>query len=252
MRIKLSMIAGLALLAVAGLVALPSAAVAQDWNWGVTPYVWLPGAGLDIKVNDSTLVSGRASLSDLADDVDFVAQLHLEGQKDAFGMLFDVNYVNMGGHQTRPPFDVRTDLKLTIIEGAGVWNPSGNAEGFGIIFGARVFNIAQKLDLTAPAGFHENYGTSPTLLDGMIGFRYLASFGERASFNVRGDYSAGGTESSMNGLVGFGYAFDDAKKYTLLAGYRYMDIQFKEKDQNAEVESELTLDGPYVGFRFGF
>ena len=53
MRIKLSMISGLALLAVVGLVALPSAAVAQNWDWGVTPYVWLPGAGLDIKVNDS-------------------------------------------------------------------------------------------------------------------------------------------------------------------------------------------------------
>ena len=103
-----------------------------------------------------------------------------------------------------------------------------------------------------PIQVTNNYGTSPTLLDGMLGFRYLRSIGDRASFNLRGDYSAGGTESSMNGLIGFGYAFDDAKKYTLLAGYRYMDIQFKEKDQNAEVESELTLDGPYVGFRFGF
>lgn len=252
MRIKLSFTAGVALLAVVGLGALPSATVAQDWNWGVTPYIWTPGAGLDVKVNDTELISGRASLSDLVDNVDFVSSLQLEGRKDTWGMIFGVDYMNMGGHQTRPPFDVRTDLKLTIIEGAGVWTPSGKTEGFGILFGARVYNIAQKLDITAPVSFHQNYGTSPTLLDGMLGFRYIGAIGERGSFNIRGDYSGGGTESTLNGLLGFGYAFDDAKKYTILAGYRYMDVQFKEKDQNAEVESELTLDGPYVGFRFGF
>ena len=56
----------------------------------------------------------------------------------------------------------------------------------------------------------------------------------------------------MNGVVGFGYAFDDADKYTLLAGYKYMDTRFDENNGSANVKSELTLDGFYAAFRFGF
>lgn len=245
----------LALLAFILVAALPATSLAQEWSWGVTPYIWAPGAGLDVDVRDVNLISGRASLKDLADNVDFISSLQVEAHKENFGFLLGVDYMNLGGHKERAPFDVRVDLKQTFVEGAGVWTPGGGDGGFGILFGARVLDIAQKLDLAGPVSAgpaNRHYSTSPTLLDGMLGFRYLASIGERGSFNVRGDYSAGGTESTLNGVAGFGYAFGDAGRYTLLAGYRYMDIQFKEKDRNAEVESELTLDGPYFGFRFAF
>lgn len=258
MKNSLKVLAGLALLAIVGFVALPSPVAAQDWNWGVTPYIWLPGAQLDITVKDDVELGGRTSFNDLADNVKLAAMLHLEGQKDTFGLLFDVGYFDLGSKNSLGSVagiggvSLHTDMKTTIIEGAGVWAPGGKFEGFGLIYGARVWNIQETLDVRAGGTIHGHYTTSPTLLDGMVGFRYLARFGERASFNLRGDYSAGGTDYTMNGVVGFGYAFDDADKYTLLAGYKYMDTRFDENNGSANVKSELTLDGFYAAMRFGF
>lgn len=254
----------MALLAVAALLALPSTAAAEDWQWGVTPYTWMPGVGLESKVNDTQVFNSRVSLNDLIDNTDFLAAIHLEGQRGTFGMLFDVSYFNLGSSRNLGRVDgvsggdvfARTDLKETFVEVAGVWAPGGKFEGFGLIYGARIIDYQQRTDLSYPLNsggtVSRTYRLSPTLLDAMVGFRYLARIGQRGSFNLRGDIAGIGTESTYNGLAGFGYAFDDAGKYTLLAGYRYMNMHLKEKDKNAEVETSMAMDGAYLAFRFGF
>ena len=201
MKISLRTIGILAALAVAGLVMMPTPVAAQDWNWGVTPYVWLAGAQLDITVKDDVELGGRTAFKDLADNVKLAAMIHLEGQRDTFGLLFDVGYFDIGNKTTVGSIPgigdvaLHTDMKTTIIEGAGVWAPGGNFDGFGLIFGARVWNLQETLDVRGGT-LYGHYATSPTLLDGMVGFRYLARIGERGSFNLRGDYSAGGATTT--------------------------------------------------------
>jgi hypothetical protein len=251
----------LTLLAVVGFIALPSTAAAQGWQWSVTPYTWLPGIEAEVEIGDTNIIDSRVSTHDLVSDTKFLAAVHLEGQNGAWGMLFDANYMNIGNSRVVAELpggtvEFKSDLKMNFIEAAGVWAPSGEPTGFGLIFGTRIFDVAQKYDLdvhpVTGGTYNRHYSISPTLLDAMVGFRYLSTIGQRGSFNLRADYSAGGTDTTMNGLIGLGYSFDPEGKYTLMGGYRYMYIDLKEKDQNAEVQSKLTLDGPYAAFKFGF
>lgn len=261
MRNGSKMLGILTLLAVVGIIALPSTAAAQGWQWSVTPYLWLPGIEAEVEIGDQNIIDSRVSAHDLVSDTKFLSAVHLEGQNGAWGVLADLNYLNIGNNRVVAELpggtvDFNSDLKLTTLEFAGVWSPSGEPTGFGLIFGTRIFDMSQKynLDVHPVTGgtYNRHYSISPTLLDAMVGFRYLATIGQRGSFNLRADYSAGGTDTTMNGLIGLGYSFDPEGKYTLMGGYRYLYIDLKEKDNAAEVQSKLTFDGPYAAFKFAF
>jgi hypothetical protein len=81
----------------------------------------------------------------------------------------------------------------------------------------------------------------------MIGVRYSGRTSDRWSYRLRGDLSAGGTELTWNAIAGVGYTFGKTGKYTALAGYRYMDMEYKEDDARAEVETHQVLSGAIVG-----
>ena len=86
----------------------------------------------------------------------------------------------------------------------------------------------------------------------MVGARYLAAISDRWHFLLRADVSAGGTELTWNAWTGSGYAFGAGGRNALFAGYRYMEIEFKEDDERAEIESQIKMGGFIAGVKFGF
>lgn len=250
-------------LAVAGLLGGAIAAEAEGWQWSVTPYAWGASVGVDSKVRDQEWLNAQVPLKELIDDVDFMAAVHVEGQRGAFGLLFDANYLNVSGGKTLGAvpgvaanlLETSTDLKQTVVEAAGTWAPGGGADGFALIFGARAIDFAQTvaIDAAPAAGVADRtYRIDPTLFDAMGGVRFQGQIGERASYQFRADASTGDTEVTYNALAGFGYTIGASGKTTLLAGYRYFEVQLKEKDQRAEVETTMSLAGPYLALRYGF
>ena len=96
-----------------------------------------------------------------------------------------------------------------------------------------------------PRSFHP----SDTVYDGLAGVRWLKRFGRGWSTSLRADISAGGTEFTWNANTTLAYAWGENGRYAVTGGYRHMDVEFKEEDS---VESEMTLSGPALGFRFSF
>jgi hypothetical protein len=254
---------GVAALAIAGSLTFSGAAGAADWTWRFTPYLWAPSLGTDLEVNDQEISGGSdITLEDVVDQLDFVGMVHFEGQSGRHGFLVDTLYANFGDEDKRVhpggPLNgdvvVDGDLGLLLTEAAGLYNPKGDGSGWSLIYGVRVFDIDE--DIVAryelPAGTRSRtYELDSTLWDGLVGARYVGSWGERWRYNLRGDVSGGGTELAWNTMAGGGYTWADGR-HTLLAGYRYMQIELKERDQRAEVETTLTLNGPYFGYQLTF
>ena len=69
---------------------------AAEWRWSVTPYLWGAGIGADVSVNGQEVVGQRAELTDVLDGLDFVIQVHTEGQRGAHGVLLDLTYLDFG------------------------------------------------------------------------------------------------------------------------------------------------------------
>jgi hypothetical protein len=223
---------------------------------------------MELKINDKAVAWPETDIKDLLDNVKMLGMLHLEGQKGSNGFLLDGAYVALGQStdlRTIAPGSTtvggtlvaKTDTKMTLFEAAGIWVPSGRSggEGFGLIYGLRVYDITEDAAIefrpNSGSTLARTYTNDKTLYDGMLGFRYGVPLGQRGLFNLRLDFAEGGTDLTTNALAGFGYSFDDAKKYTLLGGYKYMHIETKSKFSGGDFKTITEFGGFYVAFQFG-
>ncbi|HVR98434.1 MAG TPA: hypothetical protein VMW27_17605, partial [Thermoanaerobaculia bacterium] len=227
-----------------------------------TPYLWLSEIGVDASINDHEVFEREADLADVLDDLDFSIQAHLEGQRGRHGVLLDVSYSDLGDEDKHidlaGPAEIvaKGDLEMTLLEAAAIFNPRGDGTGLTVIYGARIVDIDEEIDariVLGPASTaSRRYEASSTLLDGMLGVRHIGRLSDRWSSVLRADASAGGTELTWNAMLGLGYTFGASGRYALFAGYRYMEIEFEEEDQQAEIESQVKLGGFLTGLRIGF
>jgi len=232
-----------------------------EWKWSITPYLWAANLGVDVTLGGRQVVNEDIPVSDLVDDIDLTFQVHAEGQRGANGMLFDlfdIELSNDGKQVPLPPPSsgnvvLNTDMGLTLFEAAGIFDPKGDQRGIQILYGTRVIDNRAEIDalLTVdpnPA-VPQNYDNRDTLVDGMFGLRWVQPFGHGWSGSLRADASAGGTHFTWGATSTIAYAFGKKQQYAVLAGCRRLEIEFKEEN---EAQTDMTLDGFSVGFRFSF
>jgi hypothetical protein len=149
---------------------------------------------------------------------------------------------------------IKVDLDQILFEAGGTYRPKGGDKGLDIIFGVRVFDISQEMDITIPPpdDIQTTVEVSENLTDGFVGLRHTGSIGKKWSYGVRGDIGAGDTERALNGIVRFGYQFGQTGKYSLSLGYRYQSFELEEEDDGAKVDTDLVMSGPGVGLQIKF
>lgn len=251
-------------LAAIGALLIAPPASAGDWNWSFTPYMWLSDLGADVSINDKEIAEREVDVADLLDDTDFALMFHLEGQGGKHGFFADLLYLDQGDDDRRVPLGgpaagtlvAKTDLETTLIDAGGIYNPRGDGMGFALLYGARILDLDQEIDARVEVGplttQSKRIAASATLYDGLLGVRYVGKVADRWLFNFRADASTGGSELTWSTILGFGRSFGKDGRHALLGGYRYMEIEFDEKDARAEVETQLKLAGPYLALKIGF
>jgi hypothetical protein len=110
------------------LLAMPASLPASDWSWTTTLYGWASDVTVDATVNDRQVISGEVDFTDLIDDADFAAMIHLEGKRDKVGLFADLIVTDFGDEprlRSLGPLTVQaeSDLEMTILEARGVYNP---------------------------------------------------------------------------------------------------------------------------------
>ena len=233
---------------------------AQDREWIVVPYIWGADTSLDVRVNDDPVFGGTLDFSDLVDQLDAAFQIHVETRKGATGLFFDFTYIDASDSfqaQSGPSLPggttIATGLEMRLSEAGWFFRPSGARYGLDILLGLR--NIEQDIHviITPPAPLNgRTVNGSTSIFDGFAGVRYSAPLGEKWLLSLRGDVGAGDSDLSLNASVLLGYHFGDGDKYTLLFGYRYFAVQYKENDGAVPIDIDMTMSGPELGFAFLF
>lgn len=257
---KSDLIAITLLMACLGAVASP--AYAADWEWTLVPYVWASDIGMDVSINDRSLIGVDIGFDDVLDKTDFAAQIHFEGHRGKGGFLLDLTYLDLGASQTtpaRPPLpggtQINSDIRTTLFEAGGFYRPSGGNRGLDILLGVRVIDFDMTLDIALPSPLTgtTQVNMSETLADGFVGLRYLAPLAENWSFTVRGDVGSGDSDLSWNASAFVGYHVGKKKQNLILFGYRHLALEFKGTSSlGLRVETDLTMSGPATGFAFRF
>jgi hypothetical protein len=238
-----------------------AAAGASDWTWSVTPYIWATDIGVDVALDDRQVVDKKIAFDDLLEDVDAVAQVHVEAQRGAHGVMLDLFDVRLSDDGSRVALPVppggeavlSSETGMTILELGGLYDPRGDQQGFSLLYGTRILQQRADIDArfeTGPAtSITRTYEVKDTLYDGLLGIRYLRRFSPRWSWQTRIDASAGGTELTWSAGSTVSYTFGKNDRYSILAGYRRMVVDF---DTDDAVDVDMTLSGLFTGLRVSF
>ena len=228
-----------------------AAAPVDAWSFKITPYFWAAGLTGDVKLGPAApLTHVDASFWDILGDLKFAAMATLEARKGRYGLVADVIYLSLATSATGPLGFVNAQLKdktfMTTINAAyrvvdnGPWWLDLEA-------GARIwamnFNVGFQL---VPVGFSTSYSLSKSWIDPVIGVRAHANLGQ--GFFVQGYADVGGFGVSSQstwqvaGLLGYEYS----PKVSLLAGYRYLSVDY---NRNGFV-FDVDMSGPIFGVSF--
>ncbi|MGE0639428.1 MAG: hypothetical protein AB7G12_07135 [Thermoanaerobaculia bacterium] len=255
MNRKARFAAALAALAIAG-----ATSAAAEWRWSITPYVWATDVGIDVSVDDRQMIDETISIQELIEDLDTIAQVRFEAQNGAHGLFVDLFDVNLSDDETTVPLPsgtgeatFRPEMGMTILDLGAIYDPQGDQRGFQLLYGARVLDQRATIDaeIRRVDGGTEarEIEIHDTLVDALVGFRYIRPLGQRFTLQVKADVSTGGTELTWSAGPTFGYTFGRSDRYTAFAGYRHMVVDF---DTAEGVDAEMTLSGFVAGMRFSF
>jgi len=245
-------------------VAFPCAAQSEQpeskWSWSVTPYVWATDVGIDVSVDDQQVIDETITVQELMEDVKTIAQIRLEAQKGAHGFfvdLFDVNLTDDAttvslpsgaGSATPDP-----EIGITIPDPARNSGPKTRPPGAPPPLRHPPLNERATIDAEiVPAGgesFTRELEVDDLYADALVGFRYIRPIGERVTLQLRADVSTGGTDLTWSVGPTVGYSFGETGRYTAIAGYRHMEVDF---DTAGNVDATMTMSGFVAGLRIGF
>ena len=237
------------------LMLTPLISAADETEWLVAPYVWLS----DVTLDQSSGPGGSISASDLLDKADAVGMIRVEVARNRWGLTLDYVFLNVSASRAvtvplpPPPttINVIAELDNTIVELGGFFRPSGGDHGVDYLFGFRNINVDKTLLLTPDGGGPtERFDSDETFTDAFAGVRYLHRFNDKWDLALRGDYSFGDTEGTLNLLASVGYRFNST--FALNLGYRHLAIEFEDDSSGVSETTDIEMSGPLLGFLFRF
>jgi len=229
----------------------PALSSADGTDWLIAPYGWLPDISLDQSSDSSG--GGGISGSDLLSKVESVGMLRFEAARNRWGLTFDYISLSLADQTTLGdllPIDIDSELDLDVIELGGFYRPSGEVAGVNYLMGLRQISVDKVILATPVIGPAQRLETIADVTDVFLGARYAHRIGDRWDFNLRGDYSFGDSEGTLNLLASVGLRV--AGPFGLQLGYRHVVIEFEEDVGGAPETTEISLSGPYLGFVFRF
>lgn len=235
------------------LAAAPFAANAAPgdgtWDWMVAPYVWAASVGTDIRTSTPpSNASNDLNFDDVLEKLDGVAEVHAEGQGDAFGVLFDATYFGLADEDDHRFLRTESDLDLRLFELAAVWSPGTERfTGLETFAGVRVIDVDTTIQFIPhnPVFTGGSRHIGATFYDAMIGARYTWKLSDRWSLTLRGDGSWGDTDGTWNASLVGQYRMT---RGAWVFGYRYFDVDLEDAGNTLSV----SLDGPVIGYAFHF
>ena len=231
----------------------PLLSAADEAEWLVAPYIWLS----DVTLDQSSGVSGGISASDLLDKSDSIGMIRVEAARNRWGFTLDYLWLGVSEDATFAlpmpiaGFNLRAELDVSIVELGGFFRPSGNDSGVNYMFGVRNINVDKTLLVTPVGGGPtQRFDGDSEFTDAFAGVRYLHRFNEDWDLNLRGDYSFGDSEGTLNLLATVGYRFN--RTFALNLGYRHLAIEFEDNVDGAVETTDIEMSGPLLGFLFRF
>ena len=252
---KLS-IAIIAVLCLAGVARAQSAAPAdpattssEEWEFTVTPYVFLPRLKGTIGVIGET-AEVNASFSDIFRNLDFAAMGTFEARKRNWVVLVDGMYMSLSGQKITPSLlfsDIDVEVKEIVVTPQVGYRAVRTERGtIDLMAGVRIWHVNSHLTFQPRIRPLVDVEGSRNWVDPIVGARGTATLSPRTF--VTGEFDAGGfgVGSDFTGQVFGGVGFQLKPRVALIGGYRYLRVDYV----NEGFIYRTSLSGITLGAKF--
>lgn len=242
----------------------------QDWQFALTPYLWLPSIEGTGEFETPPDGGGRPDVGigpiDYLEHLELALMLSGEARKGDWSVRSDVVYVDFGDERafvksvTGPggvveiPVNAGTTISLDGLEwqvALGYEAISTPSVTLDVIGGFRYLDISFSLDwqFESPLNLLSQSGSvsqDVELWDAILGTRGRVTFGDGNWFvPFHLDVGAGSSTLTWQAFAGLGYTFSWGD---VLAAYRHLEYDEKKGD----LLQGVRLSGPAVGVTFRF
>lgn len=227
--------------------ASTSLAADQDaWKFDFAPlYLWA------VNVDGDSTVRGvsnplQLDFGDIFDNLDGAFISHFEAvHNDKWGVIVDVNYLNIGNTFSAPVSAIDLTMKETIATFDGFYRITQDAHKIDLVAGLRYNELKLEynfLDRIFASSMTENWW------DPVIGVRYRYPFNDQWRLQLRGDIGGFGLGSDFTWQTVAMLDYQPWKNVSLTAGYRALHIDYENGDGRDKFVYDVTIHGPVIGF----
>lgn len=225
------------------LLVLPISAVAEDWQWKITPYLW--AAGIDGETAIGPLSADVSiDFKDIVNVLSGGALLRVEAQTEQHGFFGDLVYLSLEEDQARDTIGGTLGFELDnlIVEGAYYYRWT---EKYGLELGLRYWDFETTLQ---PALLPKVTG-SRDWTDGFIGVRIDSAINEKWSWLLRGNVGSGGADMAVGVELDLRRKFANDNELTF--GFRALDVDYSDKSGAVPIDLDMSFAGLTIGYAFG-
>jgi len=212
----------------------PSTASADDgWHFVVAPYLWLTG------VHGTVGALGRevgvhASAADLLSHFRFGLMGLVEADHKRIVLPLDIIWARLGDNQALPfpnlpatTAEVKVD-EFILTPKVGYRLLDQDKLKIDALTGFRYWHLGQNLQFS-PSRLGLDFSGSQNWVDPLVGGRILGALTPKVSVTIAGDVGGWGAGSQLDYQVVGALGYKIKPNWTLEAGYRYMDVNYRSK-----------------------
>jgi hypothetical protein len=230
-----------------GPTASPNTSTADEgWHFVVAPYFWLTGVHGQVGVLGRE-ASVHASAGDLLSNFRFGLMGLVEADHKRFVIPIDIIWARLGDNRALPfpnlPATTANFKASEFILTPKIGYQLVNQEKLKIdaLAGFRYWHLGQNLQFS-PSRLGLNFSGSQNWVDPLVGGRILGALTPKVSVTIAGDVGGWGVGSQLDYQVLGALGYKVKPKWTLQAGYRYLNVNYRSK-----AVFDVAMSGAFVG-----
>jgi len=228
----------------------------QPSNWHVdwVPfYLWFSGLQGNVGAGGQ-VVPVNVSFADVFSQLNIGYMSVLDVRWKRVGLLTDLVFISVSSDQQSTPVGAlysgfTANAKTSIIDPELYVRLLDKDRGsIDIVGGGRIWHLNNSIDLLAGSQPATSVGQTQLWVDPVLGARFRLNLNKGWFVDLKGDAGGFGVGSKATYQIYGGVGKEFKKRYSLLLGYRYLDVDYQEGGFTYDVH----MNGAITGFNIRF
>jgi hypothetical protein len=224
-----------------------------EWHVAIAPYLWFPG------VHGTVGALGRessvhASAADLLSNFRFGLMGLVDARYKRYVMPLDFMWTRLGDESALPFPNLpatSADVKVSefvLTPKVGFRIVDRPAFKIDALTGFRYWHFGQDLAFR-PSTLGLNFSSSQNWVDPLVGGRIITALSPKTEASIAGDVGGWGAGSQLDYQIAGLLGYRVKPKWTLQAGYRYLDVDYRSGGTRIDTVTSGVLFGVSINLK---